>query len=127
MKLSDLKPKAVYGSPCNRCGVCCLLEQCAISSMFFGPQKVCPALDFDGPEASCGLFVRPEDFTTESGADWMREFAELSLGIGTSCDAAHSDEDFDAEERLGDSTAMPEDVMLRIKAMIEERVNDRQI
>lgn len=46
-----------YPFPCVRCGFCCLAEPCPVAMRHHGIGKgqPCPSLQWDGPEALCGL------------------------------------------------------------------------
>ena len=44
-----------YPYPCCRCGLCCLVEQCQVSFLVHGEEKICPSLFFDGEEAECRI------------------------------------------------------------------------
>ena len=71
--------KPAYGSPCNRCGLCCYAVICPLGQELFGCKAgPCPALVMDDGKASCGL--------TLMGPDEYREAAALLLGIGNGCD-----------------------------------------
>ena len=82
---------------CRRCGVCCRYP-CGISWVLFNPHSPedfdapvhsCPALEFDGEEATCGLVDHPRQYADLS--DEMAEaFAFLMhehLAIGEGCGA----------------------------------------
>lgn len=73
-----LKPRE--GSPCNRCGLCCLWEPCAISIEIFGRRPRCPVLESTGDGYACGLITQsPPALAMAVG---------LALGIGTECDSS---------------------------------------
>lgn len=44
-----------YPYECCRCGLCCVNEQCPVSIEVYGVKDSCPALSFNGDEASCAL------------------------------------------------------------------------
>lgn len=71
------KPRA--GSPCNRCGLCCLWEQCPISIDMFGEHRICPALEKAGDGYACGLIT--------NSPPAVAMLVGKALGIGTECDA----------------------------------------
>jgi hypothetical protein len=73
------------GSPCNRCGLCCLWEQCSISVEMFGPQRRCPVLERVGDGYACGLITK--------GPPLVAMVVGLALGIGTECDSGAPWED----------------------------------
>jgi len=48
-----------YPNDCCRCGYCCLVENCKAAMVSFGVPKYgvrCPALRFNGPEATCTIY-----------------------------------------------------------------------
>ena len=74
-----LKPR--YGTPCNGCGLCCMLELCPAGKLAFPDSSApCPALmvSEDKSKTYCGL-VRAE---IDHG---MEPILQKSLGIGTGC------------------------------------------
>lgn len=100
----DLPPKPRWGQPCNGCGLCCILEQCPISLATFGPELICPALTMRPGSSGCGLVETPGAFFNDDMADELGAFIALILGVGTGCDASHTEEDeriADAEEAAG--------------------------
>lgn len=70
--------KPAPGSPCNRCGLCCLWEQCPLSLQAFGKAKRCPALEHTGEGYACGLIT--------GGHPDLAMAAGQALGIGRGCD-----------------------------------------
>lgn len=96
--MSPEKPR--HGEPCNRCGFCCEIELCQLSSAVFdmpfdaGP---CPALlyDFDG-QSRCGLATFPAQYAPVRaaihGEEALREAAFFLIGSGVGCDALNEHE-----------------------------------
>src|SRR5262249_54515689 len=79
----DLARKPRHGSPCNRCGVCCMVTKCVLGQHLFG-QKLgrCPALE-KTPDGfyECGIVADPAAYSIRTaiyGADKMREAASGS-------------------------------------------------
>lgn len=70
-----------FGKACNRCGWCCIAEQCRISVDLFGERDRCPALVATGDTFACDL-VMDAGYPTAS-----RVIGEM-LGIGRGCDAS---------------------------------------
>lgn len=56
--------KPAQGSPCNRCGVCCISVPCPIAEEAFdlAPFDRCPALERGALQYSCGLVTRPSRY-----------------------------------------------------------------
>lgn len=86
--------KPLYGEACNSCGRCCIASQCPLSTMFFGEQYLCPALEQTETGFGCGLIRAPGEYL---GPPWRLEhtaeaFATI-LGAGTGCDAVMTDAD----------------------------------
>lgn len=76
-----LDKKPPHGSPCTRCGLCCIATLCALGRHIFhqelGP---CPALvQNEDRTFGCGL--------TLHGTRAGRDAAMLLVGAGTGCDA----------------------------------------
>lgn len=90
--------KPLRGAPCTRCGYCCAMERCLISVWAFGEGPgPCPALEYDGPVAVCGVvrdvpaFIQP------------RIAAALGLGVG--CDSPDDDESINWNRRVGSAAS----------------------
>ncbi len=88
--------KPPHGTPCNRCGACCLATLCPLARKVFGREiGPCPALIWspENPEAACGLVVEPATkapvavIIRAGGAKEAGEAAALLVGSGTGCDA----------------------------------------
>jgi len=79
-----MKPKPLFGDPCNRCGRCCVSSQCPVSLIVFGRGALpCPALKFDlAGNSSCGM-LDPEVVTDPDA----RAAIEVGIGSGIGCDA----------------------------------------
>lgn len=65
-----------FPHPCNRCGFCCLAVECPVELLAFGKRKPgerCPALSFEGDQATCamGEVLGPD-----------------TMGFGTGCDTS---------------------------------------
>lgn len=106
MTTAPVKP--LYGSPCNSCGLCCVMEQCPLSEAVFGTQALCPALEaLPTGGYGCGLIARPAAYGV--GGDWaspvVSEAFAVILGAGQGCDGVLTDADralsvhFDADIR----------------------------
>lgn len=93
----SLLPKPLYRDPCNGCGLCCIMGQCPLSSRFFGPRDLCPALEaVEGGAYTCGLIRDPARYSPQMRQfepNDLRETYALILGAGKGCDCTHSDED----------------------------------
>lgn len=89
--------KPLYGSPCNGCGLCCVMEQCPLSIEVFGPHSLCPALEeLPAGGFTCGLIARPRVYLETKApelADLLGEAFGVILGAGTGCDGVASDAD----------------------------------
>ena len=94
-----LRPKPLYGAPCNSCGLCCIATQCPLSLAVFGDQDICPALGtnrLDPGSLICGLAAKPSRFLASmpaGGEPVLREAIGLLLGAGQGCDSVHGDAD----------------------------------
>lgn len=97
----DLPEKPLFGDACNRCGLCCLMEQCSISLAFFGNRGICPALNLQGGASTCELISEPQKHVPAVIAAEVGELSALTLGSGTGCDATATDADQEVYERQG--------------------------
>lgn len=114
-----LPAKAAYGSPCNSCGACCFLQQCALSELLFGTQPLCPAITAVPGKVTCGLISSPASFVPDHVAELTGEFAALVLGTGTGCDSAHTD----AEIALSDAydyTPFLNETKPKVEALLDQ-------
>lgn len=77
-----MRPKPLYGQPCNRCGACCVRELCPLGVLMFGDQRgPCPGLVGDGLGGfGCKLAQGPN--LTEAAI----EAARMTIGAGFGCD-----------------------------------------
>lgn len=92
----DLLPKPKYRDPCNGCGLCCLLSQCPISMVLFGPQPVCPGLEaVAGGGYTCGPIREPGKYSPglPFPEEDLRDTYKMVLGAGLGCDCTDTDED----------------------------------
>ena len=89
-QLVPVKPSK--GAACNGCGYCCAAEPCALAIEYVGAGKEgpCPALEFEGGRAWCGL-VRHASRYMDLPNDWadqnIGEMIAAALGVGRGCDA----------------------------------------
>lgn len=89
-------PKPAFGSPCNGCGLCCIVSPCQLAVEYLGATDKCPALERSGDRYSCGLVTDPARHLgvfPESGPMLSRMFGEM-LGVGRGCDASLPCEQF---------------------------------
>lgn len=90
-------PKPAFGSPCNGCGLCCVAELCPVAEIVFpdhGPLGPCPALQWVGPLARCGMMIEPGRYMIGqlSFADgFIGEVIQSLLGSGLGCDSYGDD------------------------------------
>ncbi len=75
--------KPSHHSPCNGCGLCCVVELCAAGESLF-EETPCPALHFADGRFWCGL-VLMEDKARQINPK-MSSLIRSSLGIGKGCD-----------------------------------------
>lgn len=103
----NLPEKPLWGSACNRCGLCCLVETCPLGLMFFGDKAgTCPALKLGGGQSHCQLIAQPDAVLPALIAAEAQEMALIMLGSGMGCDSELTDADTAAIER-GVGTPMP--------------------
>ena len=77
MKPAELVPRGIYackpphGSPCNGCGVCCMVAPCPLGQHIFGFELGrCPALtERDDATYVCGLVLDPGKIRADQGGD----------------------------------------------------------
>jgi hypothetical protein len=81
--------KPAFGAPCNGCGLCCIMEQCALSVEYLGKQDRCPAIERMGDRFACGLVTRPGHYmgTPAFGDAYLGRLIGEALGIGRGCDS----------------------------------------
>jgi|SRR5215475_5166835 len=99
---TDKKPP--HGSPCNRCGLCCMASLCDLGQHLFhrdaypGP---CPALRSDGEGTySCDVVANPQDYMRHTAylasepchVNHLRRAALVIIGAGDGCDARFNGE-----------------------------------
>lgn len=87
MKNIPVLKKPKEGQPCNGCGLCCMLEVCAIGARVYGEDQPapCPGLQAEAGRFWCGV-VQAEEKAFLGGAVSDHRIAEM-LGIGRGCDA----------------------------------------
>lgn len=97
--MTESLQKAPYGSPCNRCGLCCKASLCPVAEAKYGrTEGPCPALelDGDGPGYRCGMMAGPMRFapirSLPLGPDRLRETLAILIGSDTGCDARTEEE-----------------------------------
>jgi hypothetical protein len=87
--------KPPHGSPCNRCGVCCIAALCPLAAhVLQRPQwnsGACPALLGEPGATECGMVKDPARWspvrTAIHGAAAMRDAATLLILASDGCDA----------------------------------------
>lgn len=94
--------KPPHGSPCNKCGGCCMEVTCVLGRHVFGVDDgPCPALEKSEGGYGCGLVSRPREFspvrTAVHGVPTMSKAASTLIGAGIGCDAQAEGEDANAE------------------------------
>lgn len=100
--------KPPHGSPCNGCGVCCLVTLCDIGlAVYQRDRGPCPSLRWSGPVATCGM--------AELGPPRLNEAARVIIRAGEGCDcringepvntAFHDWQDRRDKERAGEIKA----------------------
>ena len=88
-------PKPAYGQPCNGCGVCCIAQQCPISTALFGEQERCPALEPAGHGFGCGVITNTAAYVPDLpawGGQALSDAFAVMLGAGDGCDGQTEDE-----------------------------------
>ena len=74
--------KPPHGSPCTRCGLCCIATLCELArSIFHQTSGPCPALVWEGENSACGLVVASQ----QHAPDYAKA-AALVIGSGDGCD-----------------------------------------
>lgn len=83
--LVDRKPP--HGSPCTRCGVCCIASLCETGAKVFDQRKgPCPALKWDpGEQSYCDLARNPTGYLL-GDKDRLSVAMKLLIGNGAGCD-----------------------------------------
>lgn len=95
----SFRPKPLYGDACNACGRCCVLSQCPISEIVFGPRELCPALIPDGLGGlTCDVALRPRQYLEPFGPPpasdaAYSEAASTLIGAGAGCDSVQNPAD----------------------------------
>ena len=95
-----LEKKPPHGSPCNRCGLCCVATLCPLARVVFGRSLgPCPALSYDADGSRCGLVDEPMKYamkvTMKSGVEATRSAAKQLIGSSLGCDARFNGEPID--------------------------------
>jgi hypothetical protein len=114
-----LPAKPRINEPCNGCGICCIVDPCAVAYEFISTtvaNKPCPALELEDGRYWCGMvrhpsrhMDRPESIVDEckrlgpeatARVDHVigRHVAEILGGVGGTCDGG----DLDDPEGSGD-------------------------
>lgn len=91
--------KPPHGSPCNSCGVCCMVAQCDLSVLMFGDVGApCPALERDGDRHVCGVITDPRQFVAISVSEVssVQLAARTIIREGVGCDARINGEPINA-------------------------------
>jgi hypothetical protein len=87
-------PKPTYGSPCNGCGVCCLMEACPVGRLWLGSWRGrCHGLEWDevGHRYVCGMVRQPSHYVRWLPAwmdVWAGRYFARKIASGHGCDAA---------------------------------------
>jgi len=95
--------KPALGTPCNGCGVCCLLAPCPLGVLLSGyRQGACRALRWQADSGlyRCGAITVPREVLNERLPQWLHPLAALmagslgslakrwvAAGVGCDCDA----------------------------------------
>jgi hypothetical protein len=95
----ELGKKPPHGSPCTRCGLCCMATLCPLGvALFKREEGPCPALEKE-PDGTygCGLINHPARWgglgcVISYGKKAMSDAAALLIGSGTGCDARFNGE-----------------------------------
>lgn len=95
--MSELVEKPPHGSPCNGCGVCCMVSLCPLAEAVFPTEKApCPALvNSEDGRRDCGLVLHPQEYRPTRarihGVGKMRQAALRLIGAGHGCDAYYGE------------------------------------
>jgi hypothetical protein len=95
---SALDKKPPHGSPCTRCGLCCMATLCDLAKAVFGDKPgPCPFLDDEGGgNYGCGLVKEPARYAPNRaavvGEDTLRSAARFLIWEGLGCDARFNGE-----------------------------------
>lgn len=78
-----MRPKPLFGDPCNNCGACCLAGPCGVAEALLGATVGrCPALRQDPLGGYlCGIL------TEAPLPEAAKEAAAVAIGAGLGCDA----------------------------------------
>lgn len=93
------KIKPAMGTPCNGCGLCCLITPCPLSRELFKQEHgTCQALVKSGDRYACGLVKEPEKFAPDRakavGSEMLSAAALYLIGSDDGCDARlHGEKD----------------------------------
>jgi hypothetical protein len=92
-----VRAKAVFGEPCNRCGLCCSLGPCSTAQALLHldvDSGRCPVLkpDLLGGFV-CGL-------VEAAPSPRVREAVSIAIGSGVGCDMTYDDADVVARPRV---------------------------
>ncbi len=76
---------------CTRCGECCIENPCFLSKRILSDNGKCSALEKNGDEYSCGLYLKPTKYLDLGDrVDWKDEmFSKIVgnlMGIGKICE-----------------------------------------
>lgn len=88
--------KPSFGLPCNGCGLCCIVEPCAIAEEYLGiTEGPCPALEWHDDKFRCGMVVRPGHYlgVADFADELLSGLISQALGVGLDCDADDGQEE----------------------------------
>lgn len=84
--------KPALGTPCNGCGVCCLVEPCPLGMLLSRRRHgACTALRWSDVDAryTCGALSAPADVLGWAGRwPWARRWVARWIAAGQGCDAS---------------------------------------
>lgn len=100
------KPRTL--APCNGCGVCCVATPCAIALDYITaarPGETCPAIEWSGGRAWCGLVRRPlhhsDVLAADVGAISRAKVDAANYVLGRAVREALGDGECDSGDPLG--------------------------